>query len=222
MNQNDVKRYDQERIFVGKITAGLSHEIMNILAVIRERSGLIEDLMALNPETPFPFRARLAKTLTSIGEQVTRGIAIGKKLNRFAHTMDETITRVAIDELIELSACLMEPFARRKKIRLKTAPVDPPFELETDPFQLLLVLGACNEFCMERIDAGGEITLQRQNRKQGMAVEWTLNPEGFDGDAPERVHVPILLGDVLKSLGARLDFPNPPHQTGLVLVLPPS
>jgi hypothetical protein len=42
-----MKAGDQETVLIGKVTAGLSHELMNVLAIIRERAGVIEDLMAL-------------------------------------------------------------------------------------------------------------------------------------------------------------------------------
>ena len=37
---------EQETAFIGKITAGVTHEFMNVLSTIKEASGLMEDLLA--------------------------------------------------------------------------------------------------------------------------------------------------------------------------------
>ena len=222
MNQGDGKIRDQETVFIGKITAGLSHEFMNVLAIIRERSGLVEDLMALHQEAAFPFRDKLAKTLTTIGQQVTRGIAIGERLNQFAHSMDEPIVRVEINDLLELITFLMQHVARRKKIQLKVAPVEPPLGLETDPFGLLLVLAACIEYCMDRTGEGGEITLRGQNITHATAIRCAVSRGAFGAEDTDTFRpMQSLWEDALKRLGARLDLLSPTHQTGLVLTLPP-
>ena len=222
MNQDNNQIRDQEAVFIGKITAGLSHEFMNVLATIRERSGLIEDLMALHQEAVFPFRDKLAKTLTTIGEQVTRGIAIGERLNKFAHSMDEPIVRVEINDLLELVTLLMQHLARRKKIQLKVAPVEPPLGLETDPLRLLLVLAACIEYCMDRTDAGGEITLQCQNITHATAIRCALSRGTFRVEDTDTFRpMQSLWEDALKRLEARLELLSSTQQTGLVLTLPP-
>ena len=170
MNQTDRRVRDRETAFIGKITAGISHELMNVLAIIRERSGLIEDLLALDKEGAFPHREKLTKTLTTILEQVIRGMAIGEKLNRFAHSMDEPRARLEINALLDQIALLMQRFARLKKIQLKVSPIEAPMEVDTDPFRILLVLAACLEHCMAHTAEGGEITLQYVRMKQGMTL----------------------------------------------------
>jgi signal transduction histidine kinase len=223
VNQGDSKIRDQETTFIGKITASLSHEFMNALAIIRERSGLIEDLMALDQEEASPFRDKLAQTLTTIREQVMRGIAIGERLNQFAHSMDEPIARVKINDLLELITFLMQHFARRKKLQIKVAPVEPPLGIETDPFRLLLLLGACIEYCMDRTCDGGEITLLCQNTPHGTTIHCivsrgALRAGDVDGYRPMKSR----WEDVLKGLRARLDLLDPTDQNGVVVTLHPS
>ncbi len=43
------KNITDEAAFFGKINAGISHDINNILAIIRESSGLLTDLMEFSP-----------------------------------------------------------------------------------------------------------------------------------------------------------------------------
>ena len=222
MNQDNNHIRDHETVIIGKIMAGLSHEFMNVLAIIRERSGLIEDLMALHQEAAFPFRNKLAKTLTTIGGQVTRGIAIGEGMNQLAHSMDEPLVRVEVNDLLQLITFLMQHFARRKKIQIKVAPVEAPLGHETDPFGLLLVLAACIEYCMDRTGEGGEIILQCQNITHATAIRCAVSRGAFRaGDTDSLRLMQSLWEDALKRLGARLDLLSSTHQIGLVLILSP-
>jgi len=82
---------EQETTFIGKITAGATHELMNVFATIRETSGLMADLLALERDTHFPHREKFGKILIIIQEQVNRGMEISGRLNKFAHSMDEPI-----------------------------------------------------------------------------------------------------------------------------------
>lgn len=54
---------NSEIVFFGKITAGITHEMKNVLAIIKESSGLMEDLILLRPEDDFPHKESDAKRL---------------------------------------------------------------------------------------------------------------------------------------------------------------
>jgi len=41
-----------EIAFFGRITAGVTHELKNVLAIVNESSGLMQDLLALSKEAP--------------------------------------------------------------------------------------------------------------------------------------------------------------------------
>ncbi len=124
---------EQETAFIGKITAGMTHEFMNVLATIRENSGLMEDLLALCRETSFPHREKFAKTLIIIQKQVNRGMEISARLNKFAHSMDEPKARVEVNELLDQLAFLVQRFARLKQVQLTVNPVEPPFAIFDKP-----------------------------------------------------------------------------------------
>ena len=48
---NKIER--KEVVFFGKITAGITHEIKNVLAIIQESSGLMEDILAVTEDDTF-------------------------------------------------------------------------------------------------------------------------------------------------------------------------
>jgi len=62
--------------FFGKITAGVTHEMKNVLAIIKEISGLMEDILAVTGEDAFPNKAKFQNALSRILDQVRRGVNI--------------------------------------------------------------------------------------------------------------------------------------------------
>ncbi|MCB2148606.1 MAG: sensor histidine kinase [Deltaproteobacteria bacterium] len=92
--------------FFGEMSASISHEIKNVLAIINENAGLLQDMvmmvekgMPLSPE-------RLSGLAQSIIRQVNRGDRIVKGMNRFAHSADYPTETVDIGEVIHFISLL--------------------------------------------------------------------------------------------------------------------
>lgn len=210
---------EQETAFVGKITAGVSHEFMNVLAIINERSGLIEDLLALD-DTSFPYREKLAKTLATIREQVKRGIEISDRLNRFAHSMDEPTALLKVDEFLYQIVFLMKRLARLRKIQLTVIPAEPSPTLHTDPFRLQMVLSACLEYCMNRTADRGVMKLQGYRKEGNVVIRCAGGPivkkkedaGGFSG-------LQMKLSESLDNLGASVLPLNTKNELGLEIAV---
>ncbi len=92
--------------FFGEMSASISHEIKNVLAIINENAGLLQDMvmmiekgMPLSPE-------RLSGLAQSIIRQVNRGDRIVKGMNRFAHSADHPTETVDLGEVIQFISML--------------------------------------------------------------------------------------------------------------------
>ena len=150
----------QEIAFMGRITAGLSHEINNVLAIIKESCGLMDDILKLCPENVVPHQDRLVKAAAGVKKQVDRGVDIVTGLNRFAHSMDEPWTQVDLNELTTRIAFLMQRFGRKRRMTLSAVPHAEPLVIQTDPFRLQMLLAAGLDFCLARANEGSGIVLQ--------------------------------------------------------------
>jgi C4-dicarboxylate-specific signal transduction histidine kinase len=212
----------EEIAFMGRITAGMTHEIKNVLAIIRESAGLMEDLLSLRPEKPFTHQEKFLKTIATIQEQVNRGVDLTTRLNRFAHSMDEPAVSVDVNDLLEQTGSLLERFARLKRVQLRILPMEQPQSIRTDPFRLQMVLSECVDALLNRLETGGEVSvrpLEGSDRKTlriliqgatgGISVE--LPQSGFE-------HLSAMQG-VLDALGASLESSDDPEQKGVILTL---
>jgi len=138
--------------FFGKMSASISHELKNVLAIINENAGLLEDFclmadrgIAFNPE-------RLKTMSAAVKNQINRADVILKNMNRLAHSIDATFTMVALNEIIELLLALTGRFAAMRGVTVKSNLPPQPVIISTSPYFLMNLGWRCLDFAM---DAGG-------------------------------------------------------------------
>jgi C4-dicarboxylate-specific signal transduction histidine kinase len=174
----------KEAAFFGRITASITHEFKNILAVIQESSGLMEDILDVTENDAFPHKDRFVKSLDRIRRQIQRGIDITTCLNRFAHSPDHSPASLGLNEMAEQMIMLASRFARLKNVALESSPSDSPLVIKTDPVILEMAVFESIEILLNTIDSGGKITLSPRRIENrcvlGVGYENTvLNKEDF-------------------------------------------
>jgi signal transduction histidine kinase len=208
---------DLEMAFLAKITASMTHEIANTLAIILESSGLLSDLLTLSPEGSFPHKEKFQRVLGNINDQVKRGVDISSRLNQFAHSMDEPLAMVNVPELLERVVLLMRRLAKRRGIELTAEATDQDLAIMSDPFRLQLVLATVIEHLTEAMESGGSIILQAQGAPPDVTI--LLLAQGSKKDGWEQAAATLfsLLQEVLEALPARLAVSSSPAQEGVVM-----
>ena len=164
---------EREIAFFGKINAGISHELKNVLAIIRESSGLMEDIMSISPEAVVSYQDKFRTSLGKIKDQIKRGVELTDRLNKFAHSTDKAITKIDLHKTIEQFVGLSQRFARLKNVTLDTDPPEPsvqPVIIETHLVQLQMALFTAIECCLNAMSSGGIINLFLGKRKEANAV----------------------------------------------------
>jgi signal transduction histidine kinase len=87
--------------FFGEISASISHELKNVLAIINENAGLLADMVRLGAHSVPISPERLARLADSLAGQVRRGNRIVESMNRFAHSADLPVESVDLAEAVE-------------------------------------------------------------------------------------------------------------------------
>jgi len=169
---NDSKR--KELAFFGKITAGITHEIKNVLAIIQESTGLMEDILAVIPDEILPHKDKFQISLKRILSQVDRGVNITTRLNRFAHSPDHSHASLDLNEITEQMVLLASRFARLKLVVLESSPSDPALIITSDPVLLEMALFESIEILLNVTGSGGKITLspRKIQNKYVLGVSW--------------------------------------------------
>lgn len=87
--------------FFGEMEASVSHEIKNVLAIINENAGLLQDMLGMHEKGMPLSPERLSRLAQSIARQVSRGDSIVKNMNRFAHSADDAKAQVDVGALVK-------------------------------------------------------------------------------------------------------------------------
>lgn len=129
--------------FFGKISASISHEIKNVLAVIGENAGLLQDLASLAERGQPIEPERLIRLSKDVMKQIQRADAIMKHLNMLAHSVDNRLATVDLAGLVELVTQLCARFTSNKGVTLEKKLPAGPVMVATNPFLLENLVGLC-------------------------------------------------------------------------------
>jgi C4-dicarboxylate-specific signal transduction histidine kinase len=163
------------------VTAGATHEFLNVLAIINEASGLLQDMLNLQRGQLSSWDEKARKSLARIRLQVERGTELSECLNGFVHSLPSPEARVEVDDVLDRLAVLMRHTARLKRVVLQTEPAHPSPVVVVNPLHLQIVLAAFIEWCLDLTSPGGTITLRSLELDEVIAVRGTVAPPRADG-----------------------------------------
>ena len=205
--------HQNEIAFLGKITAGATHEMKNILAIIQESSGLMEDLMTLTPQVSV-HQDKIQRALATISAQVKRGVELSTRLNQFAHSTDIPARPISPLETTALIVELAGRFARLKNVTLSSRPPEPDDaadRLTTRPIRLQMVLLTAIECWLDLSSPGQRIFVYpvKQERAFLFVVECQGGPAADDPALQTLPRWPVLQ-DMIAGLDGQLEVANAP------------
>ena len=102
---------------IGRLAAGVAHEINNPMAVVNEKAGLMKDLIEFTPN--FPDKEKFLALLRAIVQSVERCRTITHRLLGFARRMDVEIEVLNINEIIKEATGFLEKEAMYRNIKLR-------------------------------------------------------------------------------------------------------
>lgn len=139
--------------FFGKMAASISHEVKNVFAIINENAGLLEDLCKMAEKGKPVDPGRIKTVAAKVIRQVLRGDEIIRRLNKYAHSVDELDSDVDVKDILMLVAGLSERIAVMRGISFETDQMPDPVIINTNPFLLETLVWLFLDFAM---DAAGE------------------------------------------------------------------
>lgn len=156
----------EQAAFFGQITASVTHEIKNHLALINEYNGLLADLLAAHARGRELDPERLASLSAEVRKQVRQAGEIVGQLNRFAHSVDSEAEEVDLGELAATFTALSARRAQRRRMELKLdLPASTP-SLVCQPFLLLLACHCLLEAVLEACPEGASLAIGLEGGNQ--------------------------------------------------------
>jgi hypothetical protein len=151
--------------FFGKVNASISHELKNILAIISETAGFLNDLADLAKKGKNLKISLIEECSDSIAEDIQRGFTTIKQMNQFAHSVDIPVKEVDILEVLQLTIKLSEFLSFSNSVEIKNSDyeVQPVF---TCPFLLQNLIYQILIFTYESTGSKGEIHVNLNSPKK--------------------------------------------------------
>jgi len=113
---------------LGKMAAGIAHEVNNPLAVIKEKVGWLKDLLSEEDIAGSENFDEFKDALNKIEHHVERAKKVTHRLLGFARRMEPTEEKVDINKVLSDTISFLENDARYKNIAIESnySPVLPP------------------------------------------------------------------------------------------------
>lgn len=158
--------------FFGTMSASISHEIKNVLAVINENAGLLEDICFMADRGKPIDTVRLKRIAGDVKDQVRRADRIVTTMSRFAHSADELSTETDLGELTVLLGLLAMRFAAMRGVAIQTLAPSAPVVVTTFPFGLLNLLWTCLDCAMTAAGSSKTVELVAERTTEGGLVRF--------------------------------------------------
>lgn len=206
----------EELRFFGNVSAAISHEINNRIAVINEKAGLLTDLSVMMAQGREIDVTRFEVQSKKIVEQVQLAKQTVRNLNRFAHSVDVSRTRIEAAEVLELVVALYARKASVAEAVLSISESCEPVTITSSPFFLETLIGRAIDVALSRVDDARTVIIGVESTREGITVQL----RGLTG-LTEPIEFPEENQDVpalLECLGAR--YRSEPDGTALLLEIP--
>ncbi|MEJ2716630.1 MAG: ATP-binding protein [Deltaproteobacteria bacterium] len=147
---------------IGRLAAGVAHEINNPLSVIQEKTGLMRDLYQYRPDLP-NIKDVCLKHLASVAEAVDRCSSITHRLLGFARRMDVQIDELDVNAVIEDVLGFLEREAMYRNIRLEKRLSEDLIRIYSDRGQLQQAFLNIVNNSFAAVEDGGKIAVATTN-----------------------------------------------------------
>lgn len=154
----------------GRLVAGSTHELTNVLNIIGELAGLQDDILRDVTIGQAPDPTRLAQLADRIHHQAARGQELLRQLNRFAHTVDHTEEAYDVGDMLESLVALGERFARLGRTQLELRPPLEDVTVVGDPFAMFVAVFACVDAALDASDATRRVRLLAERASGGVRI----------------------------------------------------
>ncbi len=159
---------------IGRLAAGVAHEVNNPLAVINEKAGLMKDVIEFTQD--FPDKEKFLNLVRAIIQSVERCRAITHRLLGFARRMDVEVQLLDVNDVITETLGFLEKEALYRNIKLNLELAQGLPKIASDRGQLQQIFLNILNNALAATDKGGTISLvsfERDSEMVGVTIQDT-------------------------------------------------
>jgi signal transduction histidine kinase len=178
--------YTNKLAAIGRLGAGVAHEINNPLSIITEKGGLLKDLLTMSEE--LPPREKLIDLVQSVLKAADRCGGITHRLLGFAKHMDVERETINLDALLHEVLGFLEKEASYRNLRVDFNYSEEPPTIVSDRGQLQQIFLNIINNAFAAVEDGGHIEIGIE-RVGADAVAVTIADDGVGIPADQLTHI---------------------------------
>ncbi len=174
---------------IGRLAAGVGHEINNPLAIINQKTGLVEDLILLSPD--FEHKKTIEGCLMVINQSVERCKAITHRLLGFARRADVHNEILQVNDVIKEVIQFLENSMMHSRIRIELQLQENLPLISSDHLQLQQVFLNIINNAIDAISNDGLVTITTHLVAGEVRVVIQDNGSGIENDILPHIFEPF-------------------------------
>jgi two-component system, NtrC family, sensor kinase len=182
--------YANKLASIGRLAAGVAHEINNPLAIINEKAGLIKDIFSF--KEIYAQDTKITGLIDSVLSSVERCGTITKRLLSFARHIDSAIETIQIGKIISEVLGFLHKEAEYRNITVNVDLADniPDFQSDRGKLQQIFLNIINNSFAA--MSVGGHLdVIVRQEGENDIIAKITDNGCGMSEEELGKIYEPF-------------------------------
>ena len=160
--------HNQKLSSIGRLAAGVAHEVNNPLAVINEKAGLGLDLLHMSGN--FERKDRLISLLEAIESTVERARGITHRLLGFARRMEANRQELSVPEVLTETMGFLERGAKNRGVTIGTDFAEGLPDIVSDRGQLQQVFLNIMGNALDAVPDGGKVDIACSRMASGRTL----------------------------------------------------
>ncbi len=188
---DEVMVHESKMAALGKMAAGVAHEINNPLAVIGEEAGWMKDLLKEEDVSQSPNLQEFQESIKKIEYHAERVKKVTHRLLGFARRMEPTVEKVMVNQVLEECVGFLENEARYQNIIIQKELESNIPTISSDGSQLQQVFLNILNNAIDAIGKNGTITLKTSQQADRIVIKISDTGPGMTKETIEKIFDPF-------------------------------
>ncbi|UCG84874.1 MAG: hypothetical protein JSW71_13070 [Gemmatimonadota bacterium] len=149
----------QRAEFLTSVITDVAHELRNVLAIVMETVGLVDDLMTLSHPNSLD-REKIKSLASRVGPQADRAAELAAVLHQLVQAYQDPSPSTSLNLVTERVAVMCQRRARKKRVSVQVTPCDQDVQVLGEQLTVYMMIHAAMECYLELLPESSVLSIQ--------------------------------------------------------------